>query len=214
MNWIEIKGATYYDADDYESPCKRFRIRSYNGEVWLPGIRIGNSDDYRFLTPDESTHLRRLTKEELMEWVDNTPLIMHDFEYVFGVAHLQYSERFAKGLTFVDIPYNERVSKGMRLLDKEMPGWESNINIDTLDMSKLWNNSIMGQLAKAKRGNYKSSTYDIGDIQCELSVLTEDTHWYGLSNYYDDRPDANDKLTEAWKNAILIRKNTYPKSNG
>lgn len=121
--------------------------------------------------------------------------------------------------------HEEAVAKGVALLDAQMPGWDQNINLGTLEMESC-TQCIVGQIFIAT-GVTVGKTYTDSQVFIEginllgLSYGTDDEidEQYGFCLYDDDTDEDYDcdsvafvqpqdwiDLGNTWKDAILARR--------
>jgi len=110
-------------------------------------------------------------------------------------------------MTAPNIP--QRVARGVALLDAKRPGWEQEIDLDTLEVEAPWH-CVIGQLYRPEQTAFKEP-FEIGAIDLfgldaygfddNAPVLVE----HGFSAPRSDSMAEFDALTSEWRTVITAR---------
>lgn len=88
----------------------------------------------------------------------------------------------------------ERVAAGVALLDREQPGWDSKVNLDTLNIASSWN-CVLGQLYGDELTGGKAL-----DLKWVVAVRC------GFDRHSGELRVVFDELTDEWKRVISERR--------
>jgi hypothetical protein len=109
----------------------------------------------------------------------------------------------------------ERVLNGAAALDRTTPGWESKVNIETLDM-KSTTKCVLGQVFDGNPAGWSGNGYLAGTTILGLTIKEGGTaQSHGFSADCDSSARVGpcscetefDALTAAWKKFIFARRN-------
>jgi hypothetical protein len=102
------------------------------------------------------------------------------------------------------------VCRGVAFLDEHIPGWEKQIDLDTLDLNAT-DRCVLAQLWLAEHPRTRQRTYAFSRMVKALRLSEEDTDRLGFDvveadDYdYGDYERRFDRLTKAWQRVIRRR---------
>lgn len=123
---------------------------------------------------------------------------------MFGREANSLPGSFSGDHTMSEYSIESRVKAGAELLDRIRPGWHDLIDLDILEMSDC-TKCVAGQIY----GTYMVFVYsELSDVeQWEDGRYTEWVHGFIAEDDDPDRQEEYDLLGQAWKAAILSRRN-------